>query len=160
MHVAKITGLFVALTSLTWTLAAADQPPGDKPAVTSIFSFKGAEIRDGDSELTRLLKQRYNAAGEELLAHSALYIGGRVTLEAIVGNIDRFTKAGVELYDSPMERVEHLERVLTAAKNVQEVVREKFRHEVEPVQAMKRADYLRYDVEIQLHRAREAAKAK
>jgi len=64
------------------------------------------------------------------------------------------------LAESPALQVEHLDRALLAAKKVEAIVREKFDHGNEPVQAMKHANVVRYDLEIQLYRAQELVKAK
>jgi hypothetical protein len=139
----------------------AAQPPARKPEDNgNIFFFTTVEILDSDSELTKLLKQRFNAAGEELEARSELYRGGRVELDSVLACLERFTKFGLELNPSPAEQLNHLGSSLLAAQKVEAIVREKFNHSVEPVQAMKHANVVRYDLEIQLYRARELAKAK
>jgi len=139
--------------------ATAQQPP--KPAAEGrIFIFTSVKILDSDGALPKLLKQRFNAAGEELEARSELYSGGRVELDAVLASIERFTKYGLELAESPALQVEHLDRALLAAKKVEAIVREKYDHGNEPVQAMKHANVVRYDLEIQRYRAQELVKAK
>ena len=140
---------------------AAAQPAARKPAENGhIFFFTTVEILADDNELTKLLKQRFNASGEELEARSELYRGGRVELDSVLACLERFTKYGLELNPAPAEQLGHLVNSLHAAQKVEAIVREKFNHSVEPVQAMKHANVVRFDLEIQLYRARELAKAK
>ena len=153
-----------ALSILAWSAACCASTAQDKPAEKSppdprIMSFITLEIRDGDSELRRLLKQRYNAAGEELRARAMLYGGGRTSLEDLAACVERFTKAGAELAESPVEKVKELELAHNAAQWIEAIVSEKFEHGVESVQAMKHVKVVRYDLEIQLYRARELVKA-
>jgi hypothetical protein len=132
---------------------AAKRPPGFG------FAFKPVEIADGEGELRRLIIERYNAAGKDLAARVELHRGGRVSLESTLGALERFTKAGVEFAESPAERVKQLETSLSVAIQVEAIVAEMFKHEVEPVQAMEHAKYVRSDLQIQLHRAREVKAA-
>lgn len=117
--------------------------------------FTTVEILDSDGELPKLLKQRFNAAGEQLEAQSELYRGGRVPLEAVLASVERFTKYGLELKETPALQLNHLDTALLAAKKIEAIVREKFDHGNEPVQAMKHANVVRYDLEIQRYRAHE-----
>jgi len=151
--VTVFVGAFLFLVGV----AAAQQAAAPK-AEPRPFTFTTLEILNGDGELQRLLKQRYNAAGEDLEARMALYGAGRVSLEAICASLERFTKASLDLAATPVERVNELDRALAAARNVEAIVEEKYKFEVEPVQAFKHARYVRLDLEIQLLRAREAAK--
>ena len=151
-----IAGAFLG-SALLAGVATAQQAARPKPEPQA-FTFTTLEILDGDGELQRLLKQRYNAAGEDLEARLALYSGGRVDLVDVAASIERFTKAGLELAKTPVERVNELQRALAAAQNVEAIVSTKYEQEVEPVQAYKHARYVRLDLEIQLLRAREAAK--
>ena len=151
-----VAGAF--LLSVILVGGAGAQQAARPKAEAQPFTFTTLEILDTDGELQRLLKQRYNAAGEDLEARSALYRAGRVSLEETCASLGRFTKASLELAATPVERVHELDRALAAARSVEAIVEEKYKFEVEPVQAFKHARYVRLDLEIQLYRAREAAK--
>src|SRR5262245_29708629 len=99
-----------------------------RPEDGQIFIFSTVEILDSDGELPKLLKQRFNAAGEELEAQSALYVNGRVSLEAVLASVERFTKYGLELKETPALQLQHLEQALLAAKKIEEIVRVKHDH--------------------------------
>src|SRR5262245_1191730 len=154
-----ITGLAAGafLGSMLLAGVAGGQKPAPK-ADPQLFTFTTLEVPESDGQLQRLLKQRYNAAGEELEALTALYRGGRVNLDNVCASIERFTKASLELSENPVERVAKLDRALIVARNIEEIVNEKFSFDVEPVQAVKHDRYVRLDLEIQLLRVREAAK--
>lgn len=144
------------LLAASGAAAADDQPARQAP--TSIFTFEPLETPDSDGELTRLLKQRYNAAGAELAEKSLVYLGGRLSLSEVAASLERFAKAGCELNQTPAEQIQHLEKALRAAKNLEAIVRAKVSYETEPGHALKHATVVRLGLEIQLHRARELAK--
>ena len=131
----------------------------DEPPQPRIMTFTTVDIVETDGELTRLLKQRYNAAGEELRARVALYRGGRTPLDDLAESLTRFTKAGFELAETPQKQVHALELALNTAQWIEKVVQVRFDQGNEGLQNQKHAKVVRYDLEIQLHRARETLKA-
>ena len=142
------------------SIAAPDVPAAKKsPADPQIMSFKTVEIHDSDGELRRLLKLRYNAAGEDLRARTTLYKLGRVKFDELAASLQRFTKAGAEVAETPVAKVTELELAHNAALWMEAVVSERFVQEVDPVQIMKHARVVRYDLEIELYRARALVKA-
>jgi hypothetical protein len=146
------------LLATSLTLAAQAQQPVAKPADPPALSFQAIEILDSDGALRKLLKARYNAAGEDLEARVGTYLGGRVDLGDMLACIERFAKAGVDVGESPAEQAAKLEIALNFAKKVEAIVKSKHEHEIEPVQSLKHATVVRLGLEIQLHRARELAK--
>src|SRR5262245_45200876 len=110
-----ITGLAAGAflgSMLLVSIASGQQPARPKEAGPLTFVVSTVDVLDSDGELQRLLKQRYNAAGEELEALSALYSGGRVNLDNVCASLERFSKAGLELSANPGERVVQLDRAL------------------------------------------------
>jgi hypothetical protein len=142
-------------TTLAKDVEADAKARGEAPAL----DFKRVEIGEKDSDLRKLLKNRYNATVEELKAVYTLYRGGRVELGDLADCVQRFSKSGVELAETPAERVRYLELSFEAARSVEAIVQRKWAADVEPKQALLRAQGVRYDIEIELLRAREAAKA-
>ena len=110
-----------------------------------------------DRELQSLLNQRYEAAKREAESHAALYRGGKSAIDYACDSIGRLANAGIEAAETPEDRVKRCEAALKMAREVEESVTDKFKNEVEPVQAVARASYTRLDIEIKLHRARKAA---
>jgi hypothetical protein len=155
----KCKALGLALGAVCLLDAAAQQQVAKKGQEAFQFNFKPVEIEEGADELRRLIVERYNAAGKDLMFRVELYRGGRTSLEFTLGALERFAKAGVELAESPAQKVKQLETSLSVAISLEAIVAEKFKHEVEPVQALEHAKYARSDLQIQLHRAREAKAA-
>jgi hypothetical protein len=162
MFVRCILGVTAALViCLAMTIASAQEakPSPENPAQPRIMTFTTVDVAENDGELTRLLKQRYNASGEDLRARVALYGGGRIPLDEVAESLARFTTAGVELAQSPQKQVHALEYSLDTAKFIEKVVQVRFDQGNEALQIQKHAKVVRFDLEIQLHRAREALKA-
>lgn len=122
--------------------------------------LKPVEIKETDSGLQKLLKERLNVAVQEVQANLSLYRSGRATLETATDSIERYAKAGIELAESPAERIKYLELVFESAKSTERMVNEKYAVQVEPVQAMLRARGLRIEAEINLLRERQATAAR
>jgi hypothetical protein len=141
------------------SIAQEAKPAPNTPAQPQIMTFTTVDIAETDGELTRLLKQRYNAAGEELRARLTLYNRGRTSLDESAESLARFTKAGVELAETPQKQVHALELALNTAQWIENVVQVRFDQGNESLHNQKHAKVVRNDLEIQLHRAREAMKA-
>ena len=151
--------LIVAL--LTWLaaalVAAGPAQAQETEAEAWLNEAKPLEVSDQDSPLRKLLKQRYNVSIEETRAVNALYRGGRITLDEVLGATLRLGQAGVEVSETPAERIKYREAVLGVAKTIERIVRQKHESASEPLQTMLRATGVRLDAEIALLREREAA---
>jgi len=157
--------IVLAVSSIAFTLlllagkagaAPEDSIPGVVPEVLPI---KPVEIGQSEDELLRLLKKRYNAVAAELRDLYALYKGGRAPLANVCQAIEKFAHAGSELAETPAARVSKLESARDAARAVETIAQEKELDGLEPRHALEHARACRLDIEIQLLRAREAAKA-
>jgi hypothetical protein len=114
---------------------------------------------DQDAELRGLHKARLEAVTADVEATAALYRGGRVSLERVCDAIGRYSTAGIEAARTPAYRVKVCERAFESAKAIEDLAKGKFEAEVEPIQSMKLATYTRLEMEIRLHKARNAQKA-
>jgi hypothetical protein len=135
---------------------------GDEPTKSTAITEAptiSASSQDADIELQTLLRRRYEAAKAIMDARMEYYRGGRVVPDDVLDAIERFTKAGLEYAETPAKQVQTCELALSAAKEVEQVIRQKFEDKIEPIQVTERAKYTRLDVEIQLFRVRKAAKA-
>lgn len=110
-----------------------------------------------DEVLRQLLKNRREASAMEVEAKHALYRAGRVQLDSMCSAIERFATASVEAAGTPAERVKAYQEAFSFAKDIEDAVRQNYERDVEPVQALKHASYTRYDLEIKLYLARNAA---
>ena len=131
-------------------------------ALLALVSLGGAAAPDDeadDEELRTLMKERYEAAWVEMEARIPLYAAGRVALDDTCDAIRRFSTAGLAVARTPAYRVQVCERAFENARAVEDTVKLKFDSGVEPVQAMKLATYTRLDMEIKLHKARQAEAA-
>jgi hypothetical protein len=127
--------------------------------VPPVLPIKPVEIADGENELRRLLKERYNASVMQLKTLYELFLANRIPIEDVCLGIEQFAKAGSELAETPVARVSELELARDAASAVETNVTRKHADGQEPRQAMLHARVCRLGIEIDLHRAREAAKA-
>jgi hypothetical protein len=122
----------------------------------SIDDVQPVKIAQSDSPLRKLLKERFNTAVEEVRAANALYGSGKTTLDAVLEAMGRFAKAGVELAQTPAERVRYRELTLTSAQTMEAMVQDRFQEGGASLDAMLRAKGVRLDAEIALLREREA----
>src|SRR5207253_2838933 len=106
-----------------------------------------------DSELTKLLKQRHNAALEDVRVRYERFTSGRSTLEGVLNAMQRMAKAGVEMAQMQAERLRYLQMALDGAKAMENIERNKVEAGAEPVQLMHRATAHRLTADIELLRA-------
>jgi hypothetical protein len=154
------TGILVVLAVpcglalLPLRVAAADEKT---PAV---LDAKPMEPAKGDDELHKLLKERYNAALEEVQVRFKQVIAG-------TGNPDELARAGrrllharLELCEKAADRVPVYEQQLELARMVEKI--QKARHDAGQVSVADwdQARYERLDIEIGLLNAKKAAGAR
>jgi hypothetical protein len=143
--------MLVLLPSLV--LAEDDKMP-------AVLDAKPMEAAKGDDELHKLMKERYNAALEEVRVRFKQFLNG-------IGNPNELGHAGrrllharLELCEKAAERVPVYEQHLELARMVEKI--QKARHDAgqASVADWDQARVERLDVEIQLLRAKKAADAK
>jgi hypothetical protein len=128
------------------------------PPEQAIEQLQPVKLEAADSPLRRLLKERFNTSVEEVQAVTALWYGGKTVLEEVATAVARFAKAGVEMAETPAERIKYLALALSQAKTTESFVREKYNAGGAGVDELLRARGLRLDAEIALLRERDAAK--
>jgi len=152
--------LSFAFTPALFVSKAGAAPEDEFPrAIPAALPLKPIEIADTEDDLRRLLKKRYNAVAAELRDLYALYKGGRTPLENVCRAIEKFAHAGSELAETPVARVSELELARDAARAVETITQQKQLHEQEPRHALEHVRACRLGIEIELVRARDAAKA-
>jgi hypothetical protein len=121
---------------------------------------KPQKLKRDDDELTKLLKERYNAAQREVRARLAAHIIiPQNSLEEIFGCFRRLHNSELELSDKPTDRVTVLEKHVKVAKWFEKVQEDLFKSDVGNPESLENARYWRLDAEIQLLKAKRKAKA-
>jgi len=82
------------------------------PKVMEVLNSPPLELKDDDTQLDRLKKQRYNAALNEAKARFDLYKRGLTKLPDLIEVGQRLFGAEVDLYDRPEDRARVLQRHL------------------------------------------------
>jgi hypothetical protein len=141
------------LALLPARVAAEDKTP-------AILDARPMEPAKGDDELRKLLKERYNAALDEVQVRHKQVLGGIGSVSAMALAGRRLLKARLALCDKPAERVPVYEEHLELAREVEKI--QKARHDAGQVSVADwdEARFYRLDLEIELLRAKKAAETK
>lgn len=126
----------------------------------AILEMKPIAVSAKDDELRRLLKERFNAAIEEMRSVHVIYEAELATFDLLLQSCERVRESGLELFDDPKDQIELLTNYVTLAKLYEAVVDLNFRGDNEDAQKMSQAKYHRCDAEIRLLRAKKALEAK
>lgn len=82
------------------------------PKVMAVINEPVLELKDDDSPLLRLKKERFNAALNEAKARFDLYNRGLTRIPELIDVGERLFAAEAELYDDPEKKAEALQREL------------------------------------------------
>lgn len=155
-----MAALIVAL--IVSAVSAADDGPADEesglnekawPALVQPRSF---EVKPGDGKLARLLKERHNAARNELRERYAFWIQGKGTLDQLHSAARRAVQARLEVIDPPADRLAVLQERVEFARIVErqaDAIRKSRKRVETPFACESCARYFRLDAEIELLRA-------
>ena len=98
------------------------------PKVMAVINSSPAELKDDDSALLRLKKERFNAALNEAKARFDLYNRGLTRIPDLIAVGERLFGAEVDLYDNPEDKTRVLQRQLEvyneAETNLEKQVRD------------------------------------
>lgn len=109
-----------------------------------------------NTQMQKLLLERYEAAAAEVSEKQALYRTGRADLYELAAAVRRKVAAGLSRSKSPAEELAHHQAALEAAREFEQIVRAKQEQGVETSQAAHFATGERLTAEIGLVRARLA----
>jgi len=155
---ASVVALLVAMASNAWAQPQdAPATPLDESGMPQITRTVPLVVAEGDDEMERLLKNRYNAGLAEFKLRLAFWVGGRASLDDCLACLQRYSRAASEL-SQPADRIAKLELALGAAKFLEPMIRTKIAHGNEPITLGEYAKFVQADVEIELLRARREAK--
>jgi len=146
---------FVILLTLSGHSRA--QPSAADGAESPFLHGRAVAIEEGDDELLKLLKARYNEALAEMSLHHKYMRMGRGALPEEAGQ--RLLRAGLDLYERPEERVTFLEQYVEFAKSCEQQIDMRVEIGVAGMEEAHRARYVRIGAEIDLLRARREAGA-
>jgi hypothetical protein len=82
------------------------------PKVMAVINGPLLELKDDDSPLLRLKKERFNAALNEAKARLDLFNRGLTRIPALIDVGERLFAAEADLYDDPEKKAEALQRQL------------------------------------------------
>jgi hypothetical protein len=140
---------------------AARLAPAQTPSLEGVLSqFQPAAAVPDDSPLRMLLKQRYNTTLEEVTQAARLWQGGKIEFDGVTTAQTRLGEFGLELAETPAQKIAHWERMLAASQTLETITRGKLENGSGPPREVLRAKGMRLDAEIGLLREREAAKPK
>src|SRR6266478_8494561 len=111
LRLSWVLAIFVFASSLQGTLHA-QRAAKLSPKVMAVINGPLLELKDDDSPLLRLKKERFNAALKEAKARFDLYKRGLTRVPELIEVGERLFGAEVELYDKPEEKAQVLERQL------------------------------------------------
>jgi hypothetical protein len=126
-------GWYRALSLLLWAVVFLPSVHAQRilkfsPKVMEVLSAPPLELKDDDSQLLRLKKERFNAALNEAKARFDLYKRGLTKLPDLIEVGQRLFSAEVDLYDKPEDRVrvlqQHLDVFSEAEGNLERQVKE------------------------------------
>jgi hypothetical protein len=153
-----LLGMLMLAVGLTPPLDARDKAD-EEVKLPAFLTAKPLKPSEGDSELRKLQKERYNAAVKGAAARYQEYLAGRGTTEQLYAACRTVLRAELELADKPAEKVAVREKFLTLAKEVDMVEELRFQAGRSPVSEREAARVNRLTAEIELLQAREKAKA-
>jgi len=126
-------GWYRALSLLLWAVFFLPSVHAQRilkfsPKVMEVLSAPPLELKDDDSQLLRLKKERFNAALNEAKARFDLYKRGLTKLPDLIEVGQRLFSAELALYDKPEDRVRvlqhHLDVYSEAEGNLERQVKE------------------------------------
>lgn len=139
--------------TLTWSspLFSAD----DKDPPKYEFKLKAIDVKNTDTPLAKLLKERYNTAIDIALDEMACMEVGKVTITAMGESMDLLVGAGLELFAERNERLAVLEEAVRYTQQVERIT--SLRHEAGTVSRsdLLKAKYIRMTAEIRVLREKE-----
>jgi RNA polymerase sigma factor (sigma-70 family) len=133
---------------------AAEPRPDDEPKEfeVELLKMKPLAADPKDDELRKLLKERFNAALQEVQALYQLVEAGKANVDSLADAGRRLVHAGLEVYDDPKEQVALLQKYVALAKEAERIVDLRQQVGRVGVDEMHRARYFRADAEITLLR--------
>jgi hypothetical protein len=152
----------VALSLAALSPRASAQKPEDPEAELEavLKTFTPAKEDPKDDALRKLLKERYNAAVDELTVRLQRLSGGQETPDDCISVARRIVASGLELSDKPANQLALLEKDVLLTKLVEKLTKERVEAGIKRFTPadLNKAKYARADAEIRLLRFKEKMK--
>ncbi|MBV8212071.1 MAG: hypothetical protein JOZ08_02450 [Verrucomicrobia bacterium] len=148
-----ILAVFILASSPQGTLYA-QRAAKLSPKVMAVINGPLLDLKDDDSPLLRLKKERFNAALKEAKARFDLYNRGLTRIPELIDVGERLFAAEADLYDDPEKKAQALQRQLDvyteAETNLEKQVKEGLATEAD----LERLRYDKLTVQIDLLKAK------
>jgi hypothetical protein len=120
------------------------------PKVMAVINSPPAELKDDDSPLLRLKKERFNAALNEAKARFDLYNRGLTRIPDLIAVGERLFGAEVDLYDSPEDKARVVQRQLDVYNEAEANLEKQVRDGLATQADLERLRYNKASLEIDL----------
>lgn len=120
------------------------------PKVMAVFNSPPAELKDDDSPLLRLKKERFNAALNEAKARFDLYNRGLTRIPDLIAVGERLFGAEVDLYDNPEDKTRVVQRQLDVYNEAEANLEKQVRDGLATQADLERLRYNKASLEIDL----------
>ena len=127
----------------------------EKDAPKYEFKLKAVDVKNTDTPLAKLLKERYNAAIDFALDEMARIQEGRFTVMALGEAMDLMVGAGLELFSDPKERLAVLDESLRYSQHAEKITTLRYEAGAVPKSDVVTAKYIRLTAEIRILREKE-----
>jgi hypothetical protein len=124
------------------------------PKVMAVINGPVLELKDDDSPLLRLKRERFNAALEEAKARFALYDRGLTRIPELIDVGERLFAAEADLYDEPGKKVEALQRQLDVYTEAETNLAKQVKDGMATQADLERLRYDKLSVQIRLFKAK------
>ncbi|HEY4813057.1 MAG TPA: hypothetical protein VIH58_00195 [Chthoniobacterales bacterium] len=124
------------------------------PKVMAVINGPVLELKDDDSPLLRLKKERFNAALEEAKARFELYNRGLTRIPELIDVGERLFAAEADLYDEPGKKVEALQRQLDVYTEAETNLAKQVKDGMATQADLERLRYDKLSVQIRLFKAK------
>lgn len=132
-----------------WASVGAERAQKDAKKDPTITTRPNLKSAPGDSDLRKLLIERYNEALGEVVVNYKDVHRGKITPDPVVAAGTRLLKAGLDLYDMSMDKTTFLEELRDLAYWLEKHT------DADRTAAMHRARQFRVEVQIHLLHARK-----
>jgi hypothetical protein len=144
----------VLLGLLTGNTLVAQPPDRNAEKLPALLAAKPLAAVDGDDDLQKLLKARYNEVAAELAGRYRQLRAGVTDVESLFDPAQRLLQTGLELHGKPADRIALLNQFLEFTRMMEQAVKARVDAGVAPMLELNYVRYFRIDAETQLLRAK------
>ena len=120
------------------------------PKVYAAFNAPLVELKDDDSPLLRLKKERFNTALAEAKARSDLYNRGLTRIPELIDVAERLFRAQLDLYDPPEQKAQVLQKHVDVYNEAEATLEKQVKAGMVTEAELERLRYDKISVEIDL----------